>query len=101
MPQYFYYTGLKCDNSSCNYRDDSVPYEAYPMSVGKPCPNCGESLLTLKDYERTVKLVNSINAVLNVFALLRFINPFFYLRKLTGRKPVETTFQYRLKKKTK
>ena len=36
--------GLKCDY--CDYRDDSVKFSEYEENIGKPCPNCGNNLLT-------------------------------------------------------
>ena len=42
-------SGLKCDN--CNFRDDDVKFSEYKDSVGRACPECGESLLTQEDYE--------------------------------------------------
>lgn len=42
--------GLKCDNKECDYTDMNVPFEDYEACVGKPCPKCGESLLTKEDF---------------------------------------------------
>ena len=40
--------GIKCD--SCNYRDEGVTFEDYHKWVNKPCPKCGENLLTEADF---------------------------------------------------
>jgi len=40
---------LKCDADGCTHREGS---EAYTQEmVGKPCPVCGESLLTQSDFD--------------------------------------------------
>ena len=36
--------GIKCDNPNCDYKDMSVRY------LNKPCPKCGQNLLTKHDY---------------------------------------------------
>lgn len=54
-------SGLKCDN--CDYRDDSVPFSDYESSVGKPCPDCGESLLTQEDYNSIMQMVQAVEMV--------------------------------------
>lgn len=38
--------GLKCDNPKCDFVDMSIAMENYEAWVNKPCPKCGESLLT-------------------------------------------------------
>lgn len=42
--------GLKCDNPSCDFVDMSIEIGDYDNWVNKPCPKCGESLLTEEDY---------------------------------------------------
>ncbi len=60
--------GLKCDNASCNYRDDSVKREDYEKHINSECPKCGENLLTEADYnnvlilEQAVVLTNLMSA---------------------------------------
>lgn len=49
--------GLKCDNQLCNYNDESIKLEDYPMYIDCPCPKCGESLLTQADFDTTMKIV--------------------------------------------
>lgn len=44
-------SGIKCDNPKCDYKDESVTYEQYPEYINKPCPTCGENLLTQEDYD--------------------------------------------------
>ena len=58
-------SGLKCDN--CDYSDPSVKLEDYEKSIGKPCPNCGESLLTQEDYDGVMQIVQAVE-MLNGFS---------------------------------
>jgi hypothetical protein len=41
--------GIKCDN--CDYADMEVPFSDYTNWINKPCPKCGENLLTQQDYD--------------------------------------------------
>jgi hypothetical protein len=52
-------SGIKCDN--CDYRDDTVLFVDYPKWVNKPCPKCGENLLTQKDYDDCLKLTDAVD----------------------------------------
>ena len=49
--------GIKCDNKSCDFADQSVTVDDYPNWVNKPCPRCGENLLTEADYENVLMLM--------------------------------------------
>ena len=42
--------GIKCDNPNCDFMDMSVKVEDYDKWLNKPCPKCGENLLTDDDY---------------------------------------------------
>lgn len=58
--------GIKCDNKDCNYKDMSVKMEDYDKWLNKPCPECGQNLLTQEDYDISnefVKLTNMINKI--------------------------------------
>ena len=44
--------GIKCDNPSCDFRDESIPVEDYKNWLNKPCPICGSNLLT-KNFTNT------------------------------------------------
>lgn len=48
--------GLKCDNPNCNWSDMSVPFSDYEKSINKPCPECGENLLTQDDYDQVIQI---------------------------------------------
>ena len=58
------YNGLKCDY--CTYKDESIKREDFEISINKPCPECGENLLTFQDYinillvEKAVEETNRI-----------------------------------------
>lgn len=46
--------GIKCD--SCDFQDQTVKFENYKEWLNKPCPKCGDNLLTEKDYEMVNEL---------------------------------------------
>jgi len=43
-------TGIKCDNSACDWEDRSVKREDLKQWINIPCPKCGENVLTPEDY---------------------------------------------------
>ena len=56
--------GIKCDNPSCTYRNESVAVDDYPDWLNRPCPLCGANLLTEKEFRahrNVLKAVNLIN----------------------------------------
>lgn len=53
-------SGLKCDNPNCDYNDPTVPLSDYEKSINKPCPKCGESLLTQDDFDQTMQMVKAV-----------------------------------------
>ena len=52
-------SGIKCD--SCDYKDDSVDRENYLEYVNKECPDCGNILLTQREYDE-VSLIEGVVA---------------------------------------
>lgn len=60
--------GIKCDNPNCDYTDDSVTLEQLESFIDKPCPKCGENLLTQQDYDNVI-------AVLEVQQMLNAMSP--------------------------
>lgn len=45
--------GIKCDNPVCDWSDKSVKSEAeMSLFLNKPCPKCGQNVLTDDDWER-------------------------------------------------
>lgn len=55
--------GLKCDNTTCDYKDDTIPFAEYPRYIDHPCPTCGQSLLTQADFDATMQLVDMMTIV--------------------------------------
>jgi hypothetical protein len=50
-PNFLYrITGIKCDNPKCDFVDKSVTSDDYELWLNKPCPKCGENLLTEDDF---------------------------------------------------
>ncbi len=78
-------SGIKCDTPHCNYRDDSVKFEDYNKWINRPCPICARNLLTQQDYERC----NKMHRIVKIITVLRWINPFFYIKSayrfITGK----------------
>lgn len=62
-------SGLKCDNPSCDWKDTTIPHTEYINHVNKPCPKCGENILTGEDYETAMyfhTVVDFINNMENI-----------------------------------
>lgn len=82
----FKISGIQCDTEHCNYRNDLIQFEEYSNYLNSKCPVCGSNLLTQEDYNRCLfmyKLVNNINKIGNV---LKWFNPVYYYRLITGKK---------------
>jgi RNA polymerase subunit RPABC4/transcription elongation factor Spt4 len=43
---------IVCDNPACDFKRD-IPFGNCEKWIDKPCPNCGENLLTREDFEKT------------------------------------------------
>ena len=54
-------SGIKCD--ACDYRDDDVKFEDYPLWLNKPCPKCEANLLTVKDYDECLNLMGAAKVI--------------------------------------
>lgn len=64
--------GIKCDNPVCDYNNDNVSYEDYAEWLNRPCPRCGENLLTEADYKtvkRMIRFAKVLNFVFSPFDL--------------------------------
>lgn len=57
-------SGIKCDNPTCDYRNEEVSLTDYEQWLNKPCPCCGEVLLTEEDFN-TVKLMGAMVQLAN------------------------------------
>ena len=44
--------GIECDNPKCDYVKEDVEVSDYHNWLNKPCPKCGENLLTQEDYDK-------------------------------------------------
>lgn len=80
-------SGLKCD--CCDYRDDLVQFSEFKDSIGRPCPKCGESLLTKEDYEKSLRLYKIVNVYNRLTNIFKWVNPIYYLNKILKRAYVE------------
>ena len=90
-------SGLKCDY--CDYRDDTIPFSDYKVSIGKPCPKCGNSLLTQEEYDKSVKLLKTMDVLNKIGKFLRWFNPFYYIRLIFKIKPKEYNLTYQFPKR--
>ncbi|WP_422661678.1 hypothetical protein ACK8P5_26510 (plasmid) [Paenibacillus sp. EC2-1] len=64
--------GIKCDNASCDYNDESVKVEDYYTWLNKPCPKCGDNLLTEADYKGVQALI-AFTSKLNGYVMKNMI----------------------------
>jgi len=87
-------SGLKCDN--CEWRNDTIQFEDYPANIGKPCPHCGNNLLTQQEFDHCLAMTKKVKKIERWLYYLRFLNPMFYLRLIFGdnRKEKTLTFEY-------
>lgn len=72
--------GLKCDH--CTYKDMTIKSKDYNNNIGKPCPRCGNSLLTQEDYDYFCRLERYVSKL----KMLRWLNPMHYWRLIFGDK---------------
>lgn len=73
--------GIKCDNVSCDYEDNTVTLDQYKDYLNKPCPKCGSNLLTEQDMRAVNILVKLANN-----PIVKLINR---IGSLCGSKPKE------------
>lgn len=57
-------SGIQCDNNTCDYTNSEVSFQDYELWLNKPCPCCGENLLTEADFN-TVKLMGAVVQIAN------------------------------------
>lgn len=43
-------SGLQCDNPGCDWKDENITFDNCADWRNKPCPKCGENVLTDEDY---------------------------------------------------
>lgn len=59
-------SGIKCDNPNCDYRNNEVRFEDYAKWIDKPCPKCGQNLLTQQDYNFCLNMMKQVDVINNV-----------------------------------
>jgi len=57
--------GIKCDH--CDFINMEVLVEEYPEWLNKPCPICGENLLTQDDYDKVQVFRDMANMMNEIF----------------------------------
>lgn len=58
--------GLKCDNKICDWKDETIPIKDWDKWINAKCPNCGDNLLTLDDYNNAMAVL-AMGNLLNEF----------------------------------
>lgn len=59
--------GIKCDNPSCDYSNMDIKVTEYDKWLNKPCPKCGENLLTEEDYKNVQFLMGFTTIANKIF----------------------------------
>lgn len=52
--------GIVCDNPNCDFKDADASFETFGEYLNKPCPKCGDNLLTQQDYDNAMLVWKSI-----------------------------------------
>lgn len=55
--------GIKCDNPMCDFSDMTVTTESYPEWLNRPCPSCGDNLLTQADFDAVNKVLEAAKQI--------------------------------------
>lgn len=61
-----------------------MKFTEYKDSIGKPCPKCGNNLLTEKEYKDCVRMYIRIAQVENFIKIMKWFNPLNYFRFIFG-----------------
>ena len=48
------FKSISCSSKTCNYKARGVKFRNYHKWVDKPCPRCGDVLLSKSDYNRSI-----------------------------------------------
>ena len=87
-------SGIRCDNKTCDYLDEDVTLDQFPEYINKPCPKCGENLLTQEDYDNTVAMLDLVKTLdaglehVNTKNTIKPITPTYFeaeLEKIDGK----------------
>jgi len=79
---------IECDNQNCDYvieNQSKYPNESIKQYVNKPCPECGENLLTVKDYLDSEKFMRVLNWMNKWFSWITIFIPKKYETKSTAK----------------
>jgi len=66
-----------CDNPNCGYKipnESGDPNTETKQYINIPCPECGENLLTEKDYLNGKRINNVVNKINKYFGWLGFFS---------------------------
>ena len=55
--------GLQCDNTECDWTSGAIKEEDMVNWIDKPCPKCGQNVLTQNDFNLHDKLMKSIDFI--------------------------------------
>lgn len=69
---------IMCDNPKCDYTIKNETKDIFSdisKYVNKPCPKCGENLLTPEDYLTSVKTLKIVKFINKWFSWLTIFNP--------------------------
>lgn len=64
--------GIKCDNPACNFRDMTIAFDPDKF-LNAPCPKCGASLFTQKDYDSMMRMFKFASFVNMLFKPVSFL----------------------------
>ncbi len=77
---------IVCDNKNCDYKVPNKtkdPNASIKKYLNKPCPKCGENLLTEKDYKDSETLMRYINWINKWFSWITIFIPKNKEKKVT------------------
>lgn len=69
---------IVCDNNKCDYKEKNTksnPDTDYKKYLNRPCPKCGENLLTKKDYIDYINMLKVINWINKYFGWIGIFIP--------------------------
>lgn len=55
--------GIVCDNTKCDFKTKDINPKDYKAWLNKPCPKCGDNLLTQEDYNTFIHIMRMIDKV--------------------------------------
>lgn len=58
--------GLVCDNKNCDWQDMLISFSEYKEWLNKPCPKCGENVLTEQDLQNAEAMHLAVSLLNNM-----------------------------------